>query len=245
MFVQRDQQRADPDDRQIGKEVDQHAAHGLIADGLALKPDPLDAGGQDELFELIEVGLEKDNDARELEAARRRTGAGAPEHQKHQEPARELRPFVKVGGGKARGAHDSGDLEIGVAQSLAKAADAPHDVQRNRKDGGGNGDQINAQLLALENGETLPQQDKVEEVEVDAEKQHEGRHDHLDIHTVEAGNAGRSGGKTARARRGEGVENGVVKIHTAEEQENHLDKRQARVDHIEDAGGLARLGHKL
>ena len=200
---------------------------------------------EEQVAQLAFDDLIEHDQTRDLEAAGSRARAAAHEHQQDQKGLGQLRPLVEVGGGEARGADDGGDLEIGVAQTLGKAADRVHDVQRNGQHRRADDRKVDAQLLALEDREPLADQDEVEEVEVAAEEQHEGGNHHFNVHAIEAADAGPEGGEAAGAGGGAGVEESVVKVHPAEKQENGLQYSQTEVDQVQDTRGFAGAGNQL
>ena len=76
--------------------------------------------------------------------------------------------------------------------------------------------QVEAQLAVFRDVLELAAKQQEVDVEVDAEEEHEDRHDDLNVLAVKVRDAGRVGGKAARRRRREGVDDGVVDRQAAE-----------------------------
>jgi hypothetical protein len=82
------------------------------------------------VLELLLQAFEEDQHAGDLYAAAGGPGGRAHDHQKQQQRPAELRPFVKICGGKARRGHHGHHLEGGVAHGVRRR-EPVEDVQRN------------------------------------------------------------------------------------------------------------------
>ena len=124
----------------------------------------------DQELHLLFDAFAHQQDTRAFDAAAGGAGAGADEHEQHQDALAERGPLVEVHRGEAGGRDDGGDLEQRVVQAVKKAAEQMTDVARDQQGGGGNYAKVNAQLLDPERLLPAARQDQEIDVEIYAEQ---------------------------------------------------------------------------
>ena len=109
----------------------------LFRYGLAVVAHHLHPAGVQHLPGIAAEGLEKQQGPGQLQAARRTAGAGAGNHQNHEDGLGEAGPEVEVRGGEACGGDDAAHLEGCLTDGLAhRVVEAP-EIPGDEKDGRG------------------------------------------------------------------------------------------------------------
>lgn len=109
-----------PEDAEHGidEEESGHAVNEVHREFFAIGTDVQDQVGMHLLTDDGSKGLDQQHDTRDLQAACRRTGAAADEHQDQEDELREDRPLVEVVGDKPRRRRNGHGLEKGLAQGF-------------------------------------------------------------------------------------------------------------------------------
>jgi len=131
--VQREQQHRQRQQQHINVEIVVHTAQRLFVQRFALKADRRHGMAVQHLVQVLPCRLEKDDDARYFQAARRRARACAHKRQDHDHDAGVGRPEVEVRRGVAGGRNDGRHLEERRAQRRADTVVHTRDVRRDRQ----------------------------------------------------------------------------------------------------------------
>ena len=199
-----------------------------------------------DLFDLPVQQLSQQQDAGDLDATGGRPGAGAGEHEDHQQHLTKDRPLGKVRRGEAGGGHGGHGVEDGILQRpTQRNALLHHETGGDKADGPQRQQGIQPQLLAVQRRPDVSPQGDEDQREVDARQEHEDGHDPCDGRGAEGGNAGVAGGEATGGDGGKGVEHSLVKVHACQTQGHDLCRRQSNVDAIEYLGGVTDMGQQF
>ena len=182
--------------------------------------------------------------AGDLEAAARAARARADEHQQHENRLGERGPEIEVRRGKARRRDDRRHLEDRDAQIVLRRQADVIGVHEDEQRRAGDDRQIPAHLLAGERLLELLHEDEEVHVEVHAEDDHEDRDDPLNVRR-EAGKRVVAEAEAAGARRAERRTQRLKGDHAAQHEQQKLQNGEHDVEHVQDARGIAHLGHQL
>lgn len=116
-----------------------------------------------------------------------------------------------------------------------------HEVKCDKKHRASDNSEIPSQLFVFNCLLALLYQEKVINIEVYAEKQHENADYHFGIQTAVALNALVEYGKSARTRCCKGVNYAVEYRHTARNKKNYLNERHYRINTVKYSCGKAEL----
>ena len=242
--LQRDQQKRSNNAQRIERKISGGAVLGFFVDHLAFVAHHGNGAGMHHVADLVPDHLAEDHHAGDLKAAAGRTGARAHEHQQKQDRFGKAGPQIEVGGGVAGGGDDGRNLKCGVPQTLAHRFIHGCDVAGDGNHAGTHNAQIGPQLGAAQRLAETAQDHQEENVEVDTECQHADGDDPLEIRAV-TGNAVGFDAETAGAGSTEGVYHAVIKRHAAGQQENDHNGGDAKINEIENAGGVLGARYQL
>ena len=183
--------------------------------------------------------LGEQDDARDLDAAGRRPGAAAADHEHHQDALREGRPLVEVSGDEAS-RRERADLEARVAEGLdGLHAHRIDEVHGNQQHGRRENHEVGLELRVVSQHARSLFPDAVIEAEVAAREDHEEGHPALERGVIEVHGVVVVERETARAERAHRVRDGVEEVEAAEEVDDASRHREDHVHEEERARHLA------
>ena len=148
--IQGHHQHGGKGDEHIGAQEDHDAVEHFLIHHPAVQLDHTHRAGVKDLSDLPAHTFEQQEDAGAFHTAAGGAGAGAAQHEDHQQGSGELRPQVKIHAGEAGGGDDGGHLKESVAQGGEVAGVEAVDVNGDEHHGGSHHREEKAQLIALE-----------------------------------------------------------------------------------------------
>ena len=199
----------------------------------------------EQLAQLRAEGFAQNHQPGNLHAAAGRPGAGADDHQQHQNTPAELGPQIKIRGAEARGGNDGRDGEKSVVERVKRRGEHPQNVKGNNQRAPGDDGKIRPHLgIPPCHGIFFHQQEKVN-VEVHAEQRHEHGDHALKVVAVIVAHGAVLDAEAAGAGGAEGGTQAVKQGHSPKEQQHHLHRRHDDVNAVKNGGGFAHIGHHL
>src|SRR5699024_1213150 len=205
----RHQENGRQGDEHIGGEKDHGGAEILFVHHPSVQLDHVDRPGMDDLPDLPADGPQEQQHPGALDGAAGGAGAGADEHEQHQDRLGELRPQVKVRAGEAGGGDDGGHLEGGVADAVPGRAHHAVNIEGDQHGTGRHHNQEELQLVAAQGLADLAAENQEVHREVHVEEQHEHGAGDLDGGAAVGGYGDVLDGEAAGAGDGEGVDHAV------------------------------------
>lgn len=230
-----------PEDAEHGVDEEEfgYAVNEVHREFFAIRTDVQDHVGMYLLADDGGNGLDQQHDARHFQAACRRAGTAADEHQDQEDEFGKDRPLFKVVGDEARRRRNGHGLEKGLAQGfdavplLGQDQVEGHGRRRDGDDG-----QVDAELRIAEDdfAALLPGRDV--HAEVGAADEHEKGQAAFNDRAVEMGDAVIVRRETARSDSGKGVVGCDKEGHAAEHED---DRRGNGKDDVHREQGLGHL----
>ena len=195
------------------------------------------------LVQLRAQHLAQNHHSGNLNPAAGGAGTGAHHHQHHQNQPAQLGPEVKVRRTEARCRDDGGHGKKGVVQRIQRRGKQPQDVHRDDERTGCDDGKIHPHLSIAPGHGVLFHEEKEVNVEIHAEQHHEYGDDTLQIVAGVGPHGGVFNAEAAGTGSAEGGAQAVKQGHPPQAQQHNLGSRHGDVDTVENAGGLAHIGH--
>lgn len=244
-FVHSDQQHGERGDQSVHREVAVGALDGVLVYQLAVHMHLRNGTGTQHAANVAPGCFKEECDAGCFDAASGGTRTGSENHQQHQQHFGENRPEVEIHRSKTGGSHDGRNRKRHMVEGLSYiSVKIGQGVDCDEGDGAEHNQQVKSQLLVAEHPGKLPEQEQVENAEIDAEQGHEYSAYRLQIGAI-PGHTVVPDTEAARARRTESGAETVEQRHSACQQKDDLNEGEGNVDGIQDFGAVLEPGNQF